>query len=108
MISLPTSGLVPFAFKTIHSLYELQALACRITLPMLALFLDHLVEAYQYLHLGERWLTKEFPTSRFVNNFYTFRIIPPLLPPLKINLSRLCFRTAYVTLILITSFNTHS
>ena len=47
MKSLPTSGLVPFAFKTIHSLYELQTLACHITLPMLALFLDHLVEAYQ-------------------------------------------------------------
>ncbi|KAK2640048.1 hypothetical protein Ddye_027843 [Dipteronia dyeriana] len=60
----------------------------------------HLVGAYQIYSqpvfaFGERWFTKKFPTSRFVNNFYTFKNIPPL-PPLKINLLRVCFRTAYV------------
>ncbi|KAL5803781.1 hypothetical protein ACOSQ3_030581 [Xanthoceras sorbifolium] len=37
---------------------------------------------------------QEVPNKRFTNNFYTFRIPP--LPPLKINLLRLCFRTVYV------------
>ncbi|KAK0599664.1 hypothetical protein LWI29_007397 [Acer saccharum] len=60
----------------------------------------HLVGAYQIYSqpvfaFGERWFTNKFPTSRFVNNFYTFKNIPPL-PPLKINLLRVCFRTAYV------------
>jgi hypothetical protein len=43
---------------------------------------------------AERWFTKKFPNSGFVNNFYTFKL--PLLPGFKLNLLRLCFRTAYV------------
>lgn len=42
----------------------------------------------------ERWLTKKYPNSSFVNNFYTFKL--PLLPGFQWNLLRLCFRTAYV------------
>ena len=42
----------------------------------------------------ERWLTRKYPTSGFVNNFYTLKL--PSLPPLKINLLRISFRTAYV------------
>ncbi|KAL5735574.1 hypothetical protein ACOSQ2_030362 [Xanthoceras sorbifolium] len=59
----------------------------------------HLVGGYQIFSqpvfaLVERWLTRKFPTSGFVNTFYTFKL--PSLPPLKINLLRICFRTAYV------------
>lgn len=42
----------------------------------------------------ERWFTRKYPSSGFVNNFYTFKL--PLLPPLRVNILRLCFRTAYV------------
>ncbi|KAK4851526.1 hypothetical protein QYF36_015922 [Acer negundo] len=69
MKPLPTSFLVPFAFKTIPSLYELQALACRITLPMLALFLDHLVEAYQKEEEEEE--EESFVTMRTVAHIIT-------------------------------------
>ncbi|KAI9185859.1 hypothetical protein LWI28_011356 [Acer negundo] len=59
----------------------------------------HLVGGYQIYSqpvfgFVERWLTKKYPTSQFVNNFYTFKF--PSLPPLKINLLRISFRTAYV------------
>ncbi|XP_043687368.1 probable amino acid permease 7 isoform X2 [Telopea speciosissima] len=42
----------------------------------------------------ERWFTEKFPNNGFVNNFYTFKC--PILPVLRINLLRLCFRTCYV------------
>ncbi|TXG68038.1 hypothetical protein EZV62_009313 [Acer yangbiense] len=59
----------------------------------------HLVGGYQIFSqpvfgFVERWLTRKYPTSGFVNNFYTFKL--PSLPPLKINLLRISFRTAYV------------
>ncbi|TXG68041.1 hypothetical protein EZV62_009316 [Acer yangbiense] len=59
----------------------------------------HLVGGYQLYSqpvfgFVERWLTRKYPTSGFVNNFYTFKL--PSLPPLKINLLRITFRTAYV------------
>ncbi|KAL5735571.1 hypothetical protein ACOSQ2_030359 [Xanthoceras sorbifolium] len=59
----------------------------------------HLVGAYQIYSqpvfaLAERWFTRKFPTSGFVNTFYTFKL--PSLPPLKINPLSICFRTAYV------------
>ncbi|KAE8098922.1 hypothetical protein FH972_016948 [Carpinus fangiana] len=59
----------------------------------------HLVGGYQIFSqpvfaFVERWFTKKFPNSGFVNNFYTFKV--PLLPGFKWNLLRLCFRTAYV------------
>ncbi|KAJ4725421.1 Amino acid permease [Melia azedarach] len=59
----------------------------------------HLVGGYQIYSqpvfaFVERWFTRNFPSSGFVNNFYTFKL--PLLPPLRINLLRLCFRTVYV------------
>lgn len=42
----------------------------------------------------ERWLTRKYPSSGFVNNFYNLKL--PSLPPLRVNMLRLCFRTAYV------------
>ncbi|XP_040988317.1 probable amino acid permease 7 [Juglans microcarpa x Juglans regia] len=59
----------------------------------------HLVGGYQIFcqpvfAFVERWLTKKYPNSSFVNNFYTFKL--PLLPGFQWNLLRLCFRTANV------------
>nr|POE74915.1 putative amino acid permease 7 [Quercus suber] len=59
----------------------------------------HLVGGYQIYSqpvfaFCERWFTKKFPNSGFVNNFYTIKL--PLLPGFQWNLLRLCFRTAYV------------
>ncbi|ESR65970.1 hypothetical protein CICLE_v10008202mg [Citrus x clementina] len=59
----------------------------------------HLVGGYQIYSqpvfaFVERWFTRKYPSSGFVNNFYTFKL--PLLPPLRVNILRLCFRTAYV------------
>ena len=42
----------------------------------------------------ERWFIKKFPSSGFVNNFYTFK--PPLLPSFRMNPLKICFRTVYV------------
>ncbi|XP_028552692.1 probable amino acid permease 7 isoform X2 [Dendrobium catenatum] len=42
----------------------------------------------------ERWLAKKYPSSSFVNDFYTIQLW--FLPPYKINLFRICFRTLYV------------
>lgn len=42
----------------------------------------------------EGWLAKEFPNSGFVNDFHSVKL--SLLPTLRVNLLRLCFRTAYV------------
>ncbi|KAI0511934.1 hypothetical protein KFK09_012568 [Dendrobium nobile] len=42
----------------------------------------------------ERWLAKKFPSNGFVNDFYTIKLW--FLPPYKINLFRICFRTLYV------------
>ncbi|KAG6735362.1 hypothetical protein POTOM_062070 [Populus tomentosa] len=42
----------------------------------------------------EGWSSRKFPSSGFVNNFHSFKL--PLIPPLHINLFRLCFRTVYV------------
>ncbi|KAL9441910.1 hypothetical protein AB3S75_020417 [Citrus x aurantiifolia] len=59
----------------------------------------HLVGGYQIYSqpvfaFVETWFTRKYPSSGFVNNFYTFKL--PLLPPLRVNILRLCFRTAYV------------
>lgn len=42
----------------------------------------------------DRWSAQKFPNSEFVNNAYTLKL--PLLPAFRVNLFRLCFRTAYV------------
>ncbi|KAJ0102426.1 hypothetical protein Patl1_03717 [Pistacia atlantica] len=59
----------------------------------------HLVGGYQIYcqpvyAFFERWFTQKYPNSIFVNKFFTFKL--PSLPPLKVNLFRICFRTAYV------------
>ncbi|XWS51670.1 hypothetical protein CRYUN_Cryun11dG0003300 [Craigia yunnanensis] len=59
----------------------------------------HLVGGYQIFSqpvfaFVERWFTKKFPSSGFVNNFYTFKL--PLLPSFQMNPLKICFRTAYV------------
>ncbi|KAJ3679707.1 hypothetical protein LUZ60_017718 [Juncus effusus] len=59
----------------------------------------HLIGGYQVytqpvFSIVDRWFTEKFPSSGFVNNFYTIKI--PFLPPYKLNLLRLCFRTFYV------------
>ncbi|XP_044502797.1 probable amino acid permease 7 isoform X2 [Mangifera indica] len=59
----------------------------------------HLVGGYQIFSqpvfaFFERWFTQKYPNSVFVNKFFTFKL--PSLPPLKVNLFRICFRTVYV------------
>ncbi|EYU26220.1 hypothetical protein ABFS82_08G200800 [Erythranthe guttata] len=59
----------------------------------------HLVGGYQIYSqplfaVAERQIAKKHPNSRFVNNEYKIKL--PLLPQFKLNLLRLCFRTAYV------------
>ncbi|XP_010252954.1 PREDICTED: probable amino acid permease 7 isoform X1 [Nelumbo nucifera] len=59
----------------------------------------HLVGGYQVYSqpvfaFVEKWLQNKFPNNGFVNKFYSIKI--PLLPAVKMNLLRLCFRTAYV------------
>ncbi|CAA3027513.1 probable amino acid permease 7 isoform X1 [Olea europaea subsp. europaea] len=59
----------------------------------------HLVGGYQIYSqplfaVAERWISNKHPNSEFVNK--ERRIKLPLLPDFKLNLLRLCFRTAYV------------
>ncbi|KAK3009638.1 hypothetical protein RJ639_015177 [Escallonia herrerae] len=59
----------------------------------------HLVGGYQVYSqplfaVVEKWFAEKFPNSRFVNNSVMLKL--PLLPALRLNLLRLCFRTAYV------------
>ncbi|KAJ4753184.1 Amino acid permease 2 [Rhynchospora pubera] len=59
----------------------------------------HLVGGYQVysqpiFSFVDRWSAEKFPESRFVNKFYTVKL--PFLPPYRLNLLRLCFRTIYV------------
>ncbi|BFG33631.1 hypothetical protein CerSpe_199070 [Prunus speciosa] len=59
----------------------------------------HLVGGYQVYSqpvfaVAERWLSKKYPDSGFVNNFYSIKV--PLLPRFQANPFRLCFRTVYV------------
>ncbi|XP_042520764.1 probable amino acid permease 7 isoform X1 [Macadamia integrifolia] len=59
----------------------------------------HLVGGYQVYSqpvfaVVERWCAEKFPNNGFVNSFYTLRF--SLLPVVRINLLRLCFRTCYV------------
>eukprot|EP00261_Vitis_vinifera_P015994 XP_010644647.1 PREDICTED: probable amino acid permease 7 isoform X3 [Vitis vinifera] len=59
----------------------------------------HLVGGYQVYSqpvfaFVERWVTRKFPNSGFVNKFYTLKL--PLLPAFQMNLLRICFRTTYV------------
>ncbi|XP_031280443.1 probable amino acid permease 7 [Pistacia vera] len=59
----------------------------------------HLVGGYQMYSqpvfaVSERWFTQKYPNSVFVNKFFTFKL--PSLPSLRVNLFRICFRTAYV------------
>ncbi|KAG8386686.1 hypothetical protein BUALT_Bualt03G0175300 [Buddleja alternifolia] len=59
----------------------------------------HLVGGYQIYSqplfaVVERQIMNKHPNSAFVNNEYRIKL--PLLPSFKLNLLRLCFRTAYV------------
>lgn len=42
----------------------------------------------------DRWCSKRYPNSGFVNNFYQLKL--PWLRSFRLNLFRICFRTAYV------------
>ncbi|KAJ4725424.1 Amino acid permease [Melia azedarach] len=42
----------------------------------------------------EKWLCEMFPSSEFLNKEFTLKV--PLMPALRLNLLRLCFRTVYV------------
>ena len=44
----------------------------------------------------ERWFVEKFPSSTFVNDNHTLKL--PLLPEIRLNLLRLCFRSVYVVL----------
>ncbi|CAI9787827.1 unnamed protein product [Fraxinus pennsylvanica] len=57
----------------------------------------HLVGGYQVFSqplfaITERWIIKKFPNCRTLHEDYN----PKLIPGLRLNLLRLCFRTAYV------------
>ncbi|RZC00087.1 putative amino acid permease 7 isoform D [Glycine soja] len=59
----------------------------------------HLVGGYQIYSQPiystvDRWASRKFPNSGFVNNFYRVKL--PLLPGFQLNLFRFCFRTTYV------------
>ncbi|XP_010928207.1 probable amino acid permease 7 [Elaeis guineensis] len=59
----------------------------------------HLVGGYQVFSqpvfsLVDRWSAEKFHSSGFVNKFYTIQL--PFLPPYRLNLFRLCYRTIYV------------
>ncbi|KAL2476572.1 Amino acid permease 2 [Abeliophyllum distichum] len=59
----------------------------------------HLVGGYQIYSqplfaVAERWISNKHPNSEFVNKEHRIKL--PLLPNFKLNLLRLCFRTAYV------------
>lgn len=59
----------------------------------------HLVGGYQLYSqpifgVIERWLMTKYPDNGLLNNFYTLKL--RLLPTVRINIFRLCFRTAYV------------
>ncbi|GER52720.1 amino acid transporter [Striga asiatica] len=59
----------------------------------------HLIGGYQVYSqpvfaMVDKWLAEQFPCISFVNRNYTLKF--PLLPPLSLNLARLCFRSAYV------------
>ncbi|XP_038689569.1 probable amino acid permease 7 [Tripterygium wilfordii] len=59
----------------------------------------HLIGGYQIysqpvFSLFERWLEEKYPSSGYMNTSYKFKL--PLLPPFRINLCRLWYRTLYV------------
>nr|GEY01155.1 probable amino acid permease 7 [Tanacetum cinerariifolium] len=59
----------------------------------------HLIGGYQLFSqpifaFAERSLTHKFPESQFLKNFYEVKL--PMLPAFRVNLFRVCFRTAYV------------
>ncbi|XP_061337573.1 probable amino acid permease 7 [Gastrolobium bilobum] len=59
----------------------------------------HLVGGYQIYSQPtysavDRWCSRKYPNSGFVNNFYQLKL--PLLPAFRLNMFRICFRTAYV------------
>ncbi|KAL2316610.1 hypothetical protein Fmac_030486 [Flemingia macrophylla] len=59
----------------------------------------HLVGAFQVYSqpifgAADRWCSKKYPNSDFVNKFYQLKL--PWLPTFQINMFRICFRTAYV------------
>ncbi|PWA36620.1 amino acid transporter, transmembrane domain-containing protein [Artemisia annua] len=59
----------------------------------------HLIGGYQLFSqpifaLAERSLTEKFPECRILDNFYDIKL--PMFPTFRLNLFRLCFRTAYV------------
>ncbi|KAL5125979.1 putative amino acid permease 7 [Glycine soja] len=59
----------------------------------------HLVGGYQIYSQPiygavDRWCSKRYPNSGFVNNFYQLKL--PRLPAFQLNMFRICFRTAYV------------
>ncbi|KAL5126214.1 putative amino acid permease 7 [Glycine soja] len=59
----------------------------------------HLVGGYQIYSQPiygavDRWCSKRYPNSGFVNNFYQLKL--PRLPAFQLNMFRICFRTTYV------------
>ncbi|CAI8587083.1 unnamed protein product [Vicia faba] len=43
---------------------------------------------------ADKWCSRSYPNSRFVNSFYRLKL--PFLPDFQINMSRICTRTVYV------------
>lgn len=58
-------------------------------------FVDLQMFSQQIFSFADRCFAATFPNSAFVNRFYAIRV-PGLAASYKLNLQRLCFRTAYV------------
>ncbi|GAA0166143.1 hypothetical protein LIER_21369 [Lithospermum erythrorhizon] len=59
----------------------------------------HLIGAYQVFSQtlfgnAERWLVQKYPTNRLLHDFHTLKL--PVVPAIRLNMMRLCFRTVYV------------
>ncbi|KAA8527117.1 hypothetical protein F0562_008654 [Nyssa sinensis] len=60
----------------------------------IAIFGGYQVYCQPLFAVVDKWFAEKFPTCGFVNNEYPLKL--PLLPALRLNLFRLCFRTVYV------------
>jgi amino acid permease len=80
--------------------YQVRSRECQsrnlIAFDMLRFFLDDSqMFSQQIFSFADRCFAAAFPNSAFVSRFYTIRV-PGLAVGYRLNLQRLCFRTAYV------------
>lgn len=53
----------------------------------------HQIYSQPIYNAADRWCSRKYPNSGFVNKFYRLKL--PRLPAFQLNLFRLCFRTVY-------------